>query len=262
MKILKTFCCLLFFILGAAVCAFSKDKIWNEEKSSHFEIFYKTAPKDFVKNVEKMAEHYYDDIYDNLGLGHYQSWSWDDRAKIYIYDDEDDYVQNAGQFAWSHGVASPQGKMIRTFPSAHGFFDSTLPHELGHIVFREMVGFQTDVPLWFEEGVAMFQEQAKRFGSHKAVQEAIKNGKFIPLDELAHLRLDNRSDDALVQLFYAESASVVYYLIEQYGTERFKRLCREMKEKGSFEMTLGSVYYRIKSTDGLNKEWVKYLTNE
>jgi len=68
-----------------------------------------------------------------------------------IYDNADDYVQAGKMASWSHGVASPKNKVIRTFPAAHGFFDSTLPHELGHIIFREFVGFKAQVPIWFEE---------------------------------------------------------------------------------------------------------------
>ena len=105
MKIAKIFCWIFLVIFFCPSSGSAKDKTWNEEKSSHFIIFYKNAPKDFVKNVEKMAEHYYDEIYENLGLGHYHSWSWDDRAKLYIYDGEDDYVATARQYGCS-GLSS------------------------------------------------------------------------------------------------------------------------------------------------------------
>jgi len=181
---------------------------WKEYKKQHFIIYYKDAPKDFVNTVEEAAEEYYSQISRNLGFTRYKGWSWDDRARIYIYDDSEHYVESGKRAQWSHGVASPKDKVIRTYPSAHGFFDSTLPHELGHIIFREFIGFRARIPAWFEEGVAMRQEKAKRWGAERAVRQSIKDGSFIPLEELTQLRLYKNSNTQLVQLFYAESARI------------------------------------------------------
>ena len=86
-----------------------------------------------------------------------------------------------------------KAKTIKTFPEAHGFFDTILPHELGHIIFRDYIGFTINIPLWFEEGVAIYQEKAKRLGANKAVKEAIENGQFIPLSQLSGMRLYKNS---------------------------------------------------------------------
>src|SRR3989338_8437219 len=94
---------LLFFCsLGSAA------EKWQESKKGHFIIYYKDAPQDFVHNVEDTAEQYYDEISDNFGFPRAESWNYDRRAKIYIYDDQEDYQKQATQFQWSHGVASIQ----------------------------------------------------------------------------------------------------------------------------------------------------------
>lgn len=252
----------LFFILypGPDVFGAPEALKWNEKKSTHFIIYYKKAPLDFVQSLEEMAEYYYEDITRNLGFTRYKGWSYDNRAKIYIYDDDKDYVESAKQARWSHGVADSKDKEIRTFPAAHGFFDSTLPHELGHIIFREFVGFKAEIPLWFEEGVAMYQEKAKRWGVHEIVLKAVEDGKFIPLKDLTHLQLYSNSDPELVSLFYAESASIVNYIINELGQFRFVNLCREF-QKGTrrFEENFKKVYVQFKSLDDLNKAWVNYL---
>lgn len=232
---------------------------WQEYKSPHFFIYYKKAPQDFIESVEEMAGYYYNEIADNLGFRRYKGWNFDERAKIYIYDNADDYVQSARQAGWSHGAASVRQKVIRTFPAAHGFFDSTLPHELGHIIFREFVGFEAQVPIWFEEGVAMYQEKARRWGAHQTVRTALKEGRFMPLKELAQLKLFHDTDKKIVNLFYAESASIILYLINELGRHRFVRLCRQLKEGGPFEWALESVYMRFKNVDQLNDTWVKFL---
>jgi len=235
---------------------------WKQHQAEHFIIYYKNAPADFVGTVEEMAELYYKEITENLGFTRYKNWTFDRRAKVYICDDKEDYIQTAVQAGWSHGVAFLQKKEILTYPAAHGFFDSTLPHELGHIIFREFIGFNSQIPLWLDEGVAMFQEKAKRWGANKIVKKAIKENKFIPLAELAKIRLDRNTPEDIVELFYAESASVVYYMVTDLGQHRFVRLCREINKGESFEAALRAVYLRFKNVDDLNRNWIKYLENE
>ncbi len=250
---------ILISALSSSVFA-EEDKDWKEYKRQHFIIYYKNAPIDFVKEVEDMSEYYYTTISKNIGFTRYNAWTWDERAKIYIYDNPEDYVETGKQMRWSHGVASPEDRVIRTFPAAHGFFDSTLPHELSHIVFREFVGFNARVPAWFEEGVAMYQEKAKRWGAHDTVRRAIENGVFISLEELTRAKLFHKADKAFINLFYAEAASAVNFMITKHGKHRFVNLCRKMKKGSSFEEALKSVYVRYHTIEDLSEDWYKFLT--
>jgi len=246
---------------GMAGYLFAKDDTvrWNEHRSAHFIIYYKDAPRDFIKNVEDTAEIYYQEITRNLGFTRDKSWSWEDRAKIFIYSDADDYVGSAKQAKWSHGAASAFEKEIRTFPAANGFFDSILPHELGHIIFREFVGRNPYIPSWLDEGVAMYQEKAKRWGANKDVKKAMEEDRFLPLGELSTVKLYSDTERELVDLFYAEAASIVYYLISEHGEFKFADFCRELKDGKHFEKALQSAYIRFDNLDELNKTWVDYL---
>ena len=235
---------------------------WNEERSRHFYVFYKNAPEDFVKTVGKAAERSYEEIISNLGFRNYHRWSLDERAKIFIYDDQEDYLSHARQAEWSHGAAYFYQKTIRTFPSAHGFFDSTLPHELGHIVFRDFVGPDASIPLWFDEGVAMYQEKARRWGAHQAVQKAIDEGQFIPLWELSQIRLRGKITREVIELFYAEAASVVYFLITESGEHRFLDFCRKIKVGEDFYQAMRDAYGRFRELQDLEDAWVHYLERQ
>ena len=247
-------------VCAAAVLAHAK-KEWDELKGSNFIVYSRDVPEDFVNTVLEEAENDFRRVSENLGVVHYQSWAWDKRANIYIYPNEEDYVKNGGM-GWSHGSALVQAKMIRTFPSDNGFFDSILPHELGHIILHEYVGPVADVPLWFDEGVAMYQEKARRLGAHAAVRKAIKNGQFIPLTQLAVMRLYNGTDKETVQLFYAESASVVNFMIAELGEAHFRKLCQGLKDRMRFEQALSAAYMRIDHLEELNKRWVAFLEGE
>src|SRR4030042_4577876 len=113
---------------------------WNISKSTHFIIYYKEAPQRFIDQLIDKAEGYYNDIADNLGFRRYNFWLWDNRAKIYIYDDAETYQAATKQPAWSYGCANVQDKVISTFINSKVFFDTILPHETGHIIFREFIG--------------------------------------------------------------------------------------------------------------------------
>ncbi len=245
------------FLFAIPKASFAQE--WTEYKRQHFIIFYNEAPMDFVKTVEKMAEDYYTEISQNMGFVRYRGWNWDERAKIYIFDNDDHYTKVGKNARWSHGMASPKDKIIRTYPAAHGFFDTTLPHELAHIIFREFIGFRSYIPSWFEEGIAMYQERAKRWGVDDVVREAMKEGKFLSIDELTQIRLTSNTDVNTVQLFYAESASITKYIMSEFGKHRFVRLCRKLKSGISFEDAFKTVYVRFKNFDALNRSWINYL---
>ena len=105
----------------------------------------------------------------------------------------------------------------------------------------------------------MYQEQARRWGAHETARAAIQNGTFMPLNEMTLLELSDKMENNLVQLFYAESASIINYMIGELGQERFVRLCRKLQEGEPFDWTLESVYVRFKDSNQLNDSWVKFL---
>ncbi len=247
-------------LLATTVFADDNPDSWQQMRAQDFIIYYRAdVPDDFVQTTMDTAEEEFKRVTDNLGITNNQYRASEKQVKIYIYNNRDDYVKNGGQALWSHGVAFARGRTIKTYPEVSGFFDTVLPHELGHIIFRDYIGFTITVPLWFEEGVAIDQEKAKRLGSKRIVKEAIENGQFIPLSQLSGVRLYKDTKAQTVDLFYSESASVVYYMITELGRQEFYMLCNELKNNTPFQEALHKVYLRFKNIDELNQAWVDYL---
>jgi len=247
----------LLFFLAVFLCAPAAGAETKFEKSTsrHFEVYHeKGVAEDFVKEVIGFAEKYYEELTERLGFVRYDYWTWDDRAKIYVYADQASYLEDTGQPAWSGGLADYRAKSIRTFPRSAGFFDSLLPHEIGHIVFREVIGSHS-VPLWLEEGVACYLEPARRFGAGKAVQQAIEDGTFIPLERLNTMDVRTLSDDAQVELFYAESVSLLTFIVEEFGVDRFNRICDRVREGRSFERALQLTLFGVQRLEDLAEMW-------
>lgn len=252
---------ILFIMAALATTSFCEEEKWEQQNSSHFIVYYKEAPEDFITEVIDAAEDYYQKITRDLGFTRYDSWLWEERAKIYIYKDSENYHASSGKPSWASGHAEYEKKTIYTYPLAWGFFDTLLPHELGHIIFREFVGFRNNkVPLWLDEGVACYQERTRRWGSEKEVKKTVESKTFIPLNELTEIKSLSDFDKDKVELFYNESVSIVSFLITNYGKYNFARLCKALKDENSLDQAIDSAYARFDNLKELNDVWYKYLT--
>ncbi|HAH21098.1 MAG TPA: hypothetical protein DCL49_09375 [Candidatus Omnitrophica bacterium] len=235
------------------------DEKWNTQKSEHFIVYYKEVKEDFVRKTVENAEEYYKSIAEELGFTRYNFWRWDNRAKIYIYNNAEDYQEKTGKPSWSGGVASYHEKAIETYPWAQGFFQSLLPHELGHIIFREFIGIQNNAPIWLDEGVAMYQEKFRRKDIKKKLLKAIEERKLIPLTKLSEINIMFVKDTEVVDLYYTEAISVVEYLITKFGRDNFVRLCKALKERKNFDQAIEESYRVFKNLEELDKGWLRYV---
>lgn len=257
---------ILIFLCGVFIScniAVAQDKGgWNISKSKHFIIYYKNAPEEFIGQVIEKSEECYIMIADSIGFNRFDFWLWDNRAKIYIYDSANEYIKFTGQPGWSNAVAVPKEKTISTFVDSRGFFDSLLPHEMGHVIFREMIGADNHaVPVWLEEGVSSYQEKFRVDTADISLQEANNQNKLIPLNNLSRINLKEMTNPSEVQLVYAESASVVGFLINGFGSDKFVEFCQYMRDKQDFNEAISYVY-GFSSIEGLETAWREYLKNE
>lgn len=253
---------LLVIVLLLLFNAFCLEDEWHIAKSTHFVLYYKDVPSEFIDKVIEKAEDCYNKITNDLGFTRYNFWLWDKRAKIYIYRDSQDYQAATGQPDWSSGCVSVKDKIIKTYPLASGFFDTLLPHELGHIIFREFVGFDNkNIPLWLDEGVASYQEMTKRFAAKAYVRKAIKENKFIPIDRLSEINLALIQDKETIDIFYLEAVNLIDYLISQFGNTSFLNFCRALRDGKTLEQAI-SYTYPFRNLVELNTAWLRFLKNK
>ncbi|MFA5356618.1 MAG: peptidase MA family metallohydrolase [Candidatus Omnitrophota bacterium] len=247
----------IFFLSLSCVSA-AVDK-WRDAKSTHFIVYYKNAPMSFIDKTIHKAEYYYNKIADDLGFRRFNFWLWDNRAKIYIHDDAQAYQEVTGQPGWSRGCAIILSKEIHTFSFAQDFFDTTLPHEMGHIVFRELVGFYNPaIPAWLDEGVASYAEETVHSNAKRAVKGALLDNSFIGLERLSGMSPHTMRDIDMIRLFYSESVSIVEYLVKAFGKDNFILFCQNLRDKQDLQRAIASVY-PFRNTGELDAAWRKYL---
>lgn len=255
-------CIFVLLILFSLSLVYGDNDNWKITKSTHFIIYYKNAPEDFIRRLIDKSEEYYNKIAQDLGFRRYDFWLWDERAKIYIHDNASDYQLATGEPSWSGGCVWASQKLIQTFPYAQGFLETVLPHEMGHIIFREFIGFNNyAVPLWLEEGVASYQEKQKYMQVNAFIREAIRQNSFINLEKLSSLSPHLIHNPQLVGLFYAEAFSIIDFLIKEFGRDKFVLFCQNLRDKKNFTQAIASSY-TFSDIRELNDAWVKYVTSQ
>jgi hypothetical protein len=236
---------------GAALC----EETWNTVKSTHFVVSYRHAPLEFAERVSSEAERWYATITDDLGFLRHDFWLWDNRAQITIYDSERDYLAESGMPAWSSGATAPKDKVVYAFYGKEGFFEHVLPHEIGHIIFREFVGFDNPaVPLWLDEGAASYHEIG---GNIRAV--LAREMKNMPsLDRLSVVDPHAIGDQRAAALFYAEAAGVIDFLLRTYGKESFVLFCRSLRDTRELDRALSYAFSIQGGIAELDRLWRAY----
>ena len=248
---------LVFFTMLFATPTFAED--WAELKGDHFIIYYQ-ADNRFASEVLRKSESYYRNIGKDLSFTRYSNfWQWENRVKIYIFPNKEQYQGATNEPAWSEGVASYTKKEIRSYAWSKGFLDALLPHEITHLVFRDFVGFKGEVPLWLDEGVAQWEEPAKRAVVRKTMKAQLTAGKFFPVTQMTTVNLEQMKGDEVVA-FYVQAASFVDFLITEYGSEGFIVFCRQLRDGKSLDDALRFAYpTSIRNQKDLEEKWNNYI---
>ncbi len=148
---------------------------------------------------------------------------------LYIYPSLPD-LQSALRLTgreWVGGQAYPEigVVLLAISPSAEATLKMKrdIPHELTHKVLYDLTGPQgyAALPVWLVEGLASAFERSPDPAYTLSLQQAVKDGKLIPLETLSY-PFPAEYDRAL--LAYAQSQSFVQYLRQTYGWSQMHEL--------------------------------------
>jgi len=248
----------IFFLLTFLTSLHAGD--WLNLKGTHFIVFFKEN-KEFAKEVLRKAEYYYRRIALDLGYERYSNfWLWDKRVKIFIYPNHSLFVKSTHQPVWSKGMADYQKKAIVSFYGSKKFLTTILPHEITHLIFRDYVGFKSNIPLWIDEGIAQWEEEGKREFVKKIMKILLYEGKLISLKELTETDIRSINDEEKVHIYYLEAVSLIDFIMERFGAVKFVEFCRELRDGSPFLDALKVFYPQIDNPlTKLQDEWIKYI---
>jgi len=177
-------------------------------------------------------------------------------VKVFLYDSAEDM-----QPAALSSSESPESGVVTL---GEVFFSDTavvaqdvrpqdiLRHELAHIVVRQAVkGPFGDLPAWLDEGTAMYAQSDLLSNEKQALESAIKSGDVLSLRGMSSATLGHTSTN--VSLFYGQSWSIVSFLVDRYGEEKFAQLFATFKEGSTVDKAFQQVYGL--DQDGLENAW-------
>lgn len=241
----------------------------RERKSMHFIVNYDSAVhRSFVDKLIAEAEDSYRAIAKDLNFFRDEPWVFDKRAKIYVYKDQKEYLEKTGMPDWSYGAANINSKEVHTFDGAWKIFKYTLVHELTHLIFKEFIGDRGRIPLWLNEGAAMYMEHKAHRGRLAGRVKLVLAKEFIPMKEFMTMNFSDIEQvsnpegslqgDDYVSAFYLQSFSLVNFLIKKYNNFRFGVFCREIAKGTDPEKALFEAYNSLRDYEKLEAQWRRF----
>jgi len=179
---------------------------------------------------------------------------------IYIYASDND-LKGAMIFPqeWTGGVAFTAFSTIAIgiTPGELDWGKKALVHELTHLVVHQATfSPYGQLPLWLDEGLAMHNEGELDPVLRSYLEEAILKDELISVRSLCS-PFSAYSEKA--SLSYAQSYSLVEYLLDNYGQDSMLDLLAILKEGSTYDEALTEVY-RF-DIDGLDAGWRATLTS-
>lgn len=124
-------------------------------------------------------------------------------------------------------------------------------HEVAHIVQRAALNSAYDPPDWVIEGMAVYAQSQPLGGQRDAIESAIQSNQVFSVRSMSSASSGALSDN--VFLFYGEAWSLVKFLIDTYGEQKFGDYFRAIDagagDAGSLEQVYGF------NQDGLENAW-------
>jgi hypothetical protein len=221
---------------------------WNSLTSDQLTLYWYKNNQSFAQQLIGAAEDALQRLTIDTGL------LLEQPAKIYIYASFDDlrgalvYPQE-----WTGGVAFTDYGVIAIgiSPDNLAWGERAMAHELSHLVVHQAVfGPFGLIPTWLDEGLALYAEGELRSDLRERFDEAMSRNELISVRSLSS-SFPTDPDEA--RLSYAESFSLVRFLLDSYGRDRMLELLDVFQGGSGYDDALTQVYGF--DMDGLNELW-------
>ncbi len=228
---------------------------WQSVESPSLTLYWYEGSKEFAQSLYQAGEEALGELEGVVGV------EMDEPVEVYVYAGSTE-MQNATLFApdWSGGLAFPHHSalLLAVEPASLAWGQRALAHELTHVVIgRYVFSCVTSMPTWVSEGLAMYMEGEPEIYYVNILAEAVAADDLLSVRELGYIFSGNSE---LASLSYAQSLSLVTFLIEQHGQEKMLLLLDQFREGASEDGALREVYGLDRDElEAAWREWVGAL---
>jgi hypothetical protein len=163
---------------------------------------------------------------------------WSAKCDVFLYADPAEFSRDArcppearGNASLDIGGGRVWKRRLDLRVDQPGYLESVLPHELTHVVLADRFCNQ-QIPRWADEGIAIQMESAgRRQEQWRLVADVRRAGRLLPLGEVLAART-YPADRRRAELFYAQGASFIEYLLSRMPAADVVRLIESMQRRG------------------------------
>lgn len=231
---------------------------WQAFESASFRVHYR-GRSDLANEVLRTAEAARKAMYDRWAGPVGSAWS--PRCDIYLHPTGADYAKATGKPAdqAGHSTVGVKGgrvvsRRIDLRADESAILDGPLPSEVTQVVLADLFADEP-LPRWAIVGMAALAESPEGVARYRrAVPSLLRDKKLFAVGPF----MDRAEfpDAANVTPFYAESVSLVSYLVELRGPKAFTAFLRESPRRGYAKALVS--HYGFKDAADLQERWVKH----
>ena len=185
-----------------------------------------------------------------------------EKTKIFVAPSLKKYQEiqpGRGVPSWSAAVAYPGLNVIimqspRAIKGKRIDLKKIFKHEFTHISIGKAFSKREAVPLWLNEGLAMYESREWEFSRVSTIMRAVLTDSLIPLSEITQ---SFPLEAVKAELAYSESFYLISFLISQYGKDTFHTFLKEYSGGKGLKDVLKEVYGI--QWEEFEEKWKKYL---
>jgi hypothetical protein len=222
---------------------------WHTLSSDKLALYWYRGDDDFGQALFDTAMESLDSLSQNAGV------AVTHQVIVFIYGSHSDLLGAIAEGAkeWTGGQAFPDVGVvvIGVSPGNLAWGKRATAHELSHLVVHQVVDTPLGgLPRWLDEGLAMYTEGRLEPSYQRTLDQAIRDNGLITVRSLSS---SFPADSELAHLSYAQSYSLVEFIIEEHGRERLAELLRVLAEGAHYDDALQEVLGL--DSDGLDAAW-------
>lgn len=144
---------------------------------------------------------------------------------LWIYQTPEDFrgALSPGVHEWVGGIAFPslnEASIVVDSVNAETLIRD-MPHELTHLIFHQLTEQGILAPLWFDEGMAVYNQTYHEPDMKQVFKAALASHKLFRLNTITY---DFPASSDAAELAYAQSWNIVSYMYTTFGQEKMAKL--------------------------------------